>query len=408
MSPSQKSNEFIKSKFAEYYNKHAILKAPTNIKNREFGFFTFGKKSMIRHLSFKSEEELKTFLEKTVPSDAFSSSAYYEHPTAKMNEKAWFGADLIFDIDADHIPTSCDKAHDEWTCRDCGHQHKGQTLEKCPKCKGQKLDVKSWPCEVCLNSARIETSKLIDMLIQDFGFRKEEMHVFFSGHRGYHVHVENEAFRGVDTLGRKEVVDYIGGLGLDLTLHGFDNKRTESKHVHYGGLDNFGWRGRILKCIDDSVCDAKRKDCRTADLKDTGASSAKREEKMHRKPRSKRSTSSEPIPSKKKIERCKDYASTKIDTVVTTDVHRLIRLPGSLHSKTGLRKVEFPLSNLKEFDPFKSAVPLMKGTVRVSVFNSPKFRLCEETFGPYKSEEVDLSVAAAVLLICRGRAEVVE
>ena len=38
----------------------------------------------------------------------------------------------------------------------------------------------------------------------------------------------------------------------------------------------------------------------------------------------------------------KDLQSSKIDTVVTTDIHRLIRMNGTLHGKTGLRKVEFP------------------------------------------------------------------
>ena len=370
MSPSQKSNEFIRGKFAEYYSKNAILGSPANIKNREFGFFTLGKKSMVRHLSFKSAEELKIFLEKTVPSDAFSSSAYYEHPTAKMNEKAWFGADLIFDIDADHIPTSCNKTHDQWICKDCGHADKGQVPEECPKCKSQKFDVNSWPCEICLNSAKLETSKLIDILIQDFGFPEKETHVFFSGHRGYHVHVENQGFKGVDTITRKEVVDYIRGLGFDLTLHGFDDKRSKVKHALSEGLDNFGWRRRILRCIDD--------------------------------PERKRA------PTKRAIENCRESLSAKIDTVVTTDVHRLIRLPNSLHSKTGLRKVEFPLSNVNDFDPFKSAVALEKGTARVSVFNSPKFRLGEEIFGPYNSQEIELPIAAAVLLICKGRAEVME
>jgi DNA primase small subunit len=290
-----------------------------------------------------------------------------------MNEKAWFGADLVFDIDADHIPTSCDKTHDKWICRDCGRAHKGQVPEKCPKCKSQKLDVKSWPCEICLNSAKIETSKLVDMLTQDFGFPEKEMHVFFSGHRGYHVHVENEAFKDVDAIGRKEVVDYICGLGFDLTLHGFDDKRSESKQVLFGDLNNFGWRGRILGCMSDPVRNAQPKARAT-----------------------------------KAIERCKDSAAAKIDTVVTTDVHRLIRLPDSLHSKTGFRKVEFSLSNMNDFDPFKSAVALKKDTALVSVSDSPKFRLDDETFGPYTAQEVKLPVAAAVLLICRGRAEVVD
>ena len=43
------------------------------------------------------------------------------------------------------------------------------------------------------------------------------MHVFFSGHRGYHVHIENEAVRSLDAMARKEIVDYVTGLRLNRT-----------------------------------------------------------------------------------------------------------------------------------------------------------------------------------------------
>ena len=39
-----------------------------------------------------------------------------------------------------------------------------------------------------------------------------------------------------------------------------------------------------------------------------------------------------------------EMQSVKIDTVVTPDINRLIRLPNSLHGKTGLKKVEFSIS----------------------------------------------------------------
>ena len=52
------------------------------------------------------------------------------------------------------------------------------------------------------------------MLDDDFGFSLNELHVFFSGHRGYHVHVEDEAVRSLDAMARKEIVDYVTGLGI--------------------------------------------------------------------------------------------------------------------------------------------------------------------------------------------------
>jgi len=98
--------------------------------------------------------------------------------------------------------------------------------------------------------------------------------------------------------------------------------------------------------------------------------------------------------------------SSKIDTVVTTDIHRLIRMNSTLHGKTGLKKVEFPAKNLQDFDPFTGAVAFKKGEVKVLVADAPEFKLGGETLGPYKNETKELPVAAAVMLICKGRAKV--
>jgi DNA primase small subunit len=410
MRMSQKSHEFIKSMFADYYHSPTTLNAPARIENREFGFLTFDERIMFRHMSFESVGGLEAYLEKTVPSDAYLSCAYYEQPEAEMDRKGWSGADLVFDIDADHIPTSCDKIHDEWTCDKCGLMGKGLSPEKCPACGSQKFNARSWPCEVCLNSAKTETIKLLDMLTSDFGFSEGEVHVFFSGHRGYHIHVEDEKIREIDANARKEIVDYVCGSGLDTTLLGFGER--DSKTVRSPRIGDAGWRGRIVKSVRDFIHNAKQEDYKALELKSNViAALMENKDKIvngwgdlrHWRPVKGLGLENW----KKIIEFCVDSASASIDTVVTTDVHRLIRLAGSLHGKTGLKKVEFPISSIEDFDPFKSAVAFKKGTAVVSVSDSPEFRLNDATLGPYKTQRVELPVAAAVLLICKGRAEVV-
>jgi DNA primase small subunit len=96
-----------------------------------------------------------------------------------------------------------------------------------------------------------------------------------------------------------------------------------------------------------------------------------------------------------------------VDTVVTTDIHRLIRLPGTLHGKTGFKKVEFPIQSLEEFDPFKSAIAFKEGAVSVLVSDAPEFRVGNQEFGPFRDENVELPIAAALLLVCKKRAEVI-
>jgi hypothetical protein len=86
----------------------------------------------------------------------------------------------------------------------------------------------------------------------------------------------------------------------------------------------------------------------------------------------------------------------------------LIRLADTIHGKTGFKKIEFEVSAIDVFDPFKSAIAFRGGSATVLVLKAPEFRICEEMFGPYINQKVELPTSAAVMLICKGRAEIVE
>jgi len=411
---SLSSSKFIQEKFAEHYRQSSfIIYSPSFIGRREFGFALF-EGQMIRHKSFENGEELGTFLRNHVPSDAYFSCAYYENPEAEMDKKGWLGADLIFDIDADHIPTLCNKFHDEWICNGCGFAGKGITPDRCPVCGGQGFDVKTWPCEACLGSAMAETVKLLDMLLRDFGFSEKDVHVFFSGHRGYHVHVESEAVKSLDAFARKEVVDYVSGLGFDTLFHGLREKGRRLIYVSGSlSLNDSGWRGRVARGMYNFILNARHEDYESIGLKKNVIEALIKNSDMILKgwedvgPWS--AVKGVGFETWRRIaEFCAKSESAKVDTVVTTDIHRLIRLAGTLHGKTGLKKIEFPLSDVECFDPFKNAVAFKKGTATVFVSGAPEFRLGNEIFGPYKNQKVELPTAAAVLLICKGRAEVVD
>jgi DNA primase small subunit len=370
---------------------------------------------MHRHKSFEEIGALKEFLQNSVPSDAYFSCAYYESPEAEMDKKGWVGADLIFDIDADHIPTPCDKVHDGWVCGSCSFSGKGIMPEKCPACDSEKLNANTWPCEICLASAKAETIKLLDMLMQDFGFSKNEIHVFFSGHRGYHVSVECESVITLDSIARKEIVDYISGLGLDVSLHDSKRKnRKETLSLQNVLVDDFGWYKRLKQGMQDFIVNAKAEDFTNIGLKKNVVAAL-----LHNRDsalKSQQNTSKQaqlikgvgPDSWQKITEHVVKLQSAKIDTVVTTDIHRLIRLTDTLHGKTGFLKVEFPVSAIESFDPFKDAIAFKEGTATVKVSDAPEFRLGDEMFGPYRNQNVELPAAAAVLLICKNRAEVAE
>lgn len=376
------------------------------IEKREFGFALF-EGWMLRHKSFDNKTELVSFLANSVPRDAYFSCAYYEDPQAEMERKGWAGADLVFDIDADHIPTSCEKVHDQWTCGKCGFAGKGVVPENCPVCSSEKFDERTWPCEVCLESAKHETMKLLDILTKDFGFSEKELRVFFSGHRGYHVHVENQTIKDLDSSARKEIADYVSGVGLGPLQREFE------KRVPMLSVNDPGWRGRIAKGIHDFVLEAKETQYRSIGLNSHVAGVMIKNKALILRNLNE-SHLMNPIKGvghetwRKIIEHFIASESASVDTVVTTDTHRLIRLGGTLHGKTGLKKTEFSVSALADFDPFKSAIAFKEGAVTVFVSDAPKFTLADQAFGPYKNLKVELPTAAAMLLVCRKRAEVVE
>jgi DNA primase small subunit len=362
---------------------------------------------MVRHKSFASVDDLGSFLKENVPSDVYYSCAYYENPGLDMDKKGWLGADLVFDIDADHIPTRCKKIHDEWTCSSCNFNGKGVIPEKCPICGSQKFDVKAWPCDLCLNSAKEETIKLLDMLTQDFGFSNGDISVFFSGHRGYHVQIENEAVKKLDAIGRKEIVDYVSGLGLDLSA---DFTKKEKQTRQGPGLEGLGWRRRLKLGMRDFILNAEEEDLRKIGIRRNLTIILKNKEAILKRCLDAGNFSGFRDIGVETWKKIAEYAarsqSARVDTVVTTDIHRLIRLAGTLHGKTGLRKVNFPASHISDFDPFKEAVAFKRGAAKIFVHDAPEFRLGDSTFGPYKNQKVELPTAAALLLVCKGRAEV--
>jgi len=400
-----KSIPFVQQVFRKYYAKDFSLKTcPSNIEKREFGFAMF-EGWMLRHKSFETVDELEGFLGEATPRDAYFSCAYYEDPETEMDKKGWTGADLVFDIDADHVPTSCDKFHDQWTCCKCGFKGKGFTPENCPACGSEKFDEETWPCEVCLSSAKDETVKLLDILMADFGFSEKELSVFFSGHRGYHVHVEDNAVKDLDNIARKEIVDYVCGLGLDIRFQVIDEKGTSTLR-----LNDIGWRGRIAKGTYNLVSKARAEEYKKIGLRGNVVEALikNRSTILGNLSKSEPWTAIKGVGSetwKKMVEYSAMSQSSSIDTVVTTDTHRLIRLGETLNGKTGLKKTCFPISTIDTFDPFKSAVAFKEGAAIVSISNAPRFRIGDQTFGPYKNSQVELPMAAALLLICRNRAE---
>ena len=91
-------------RFGQYY-QHAPLWSPPRIKTREWMFIPFGGAPPLRHKSFSTVAQVQSFLSQRAMHSCFYSTAYWRRPyELKMAEKLWQGADLIFDLDGDHLP----------------------------------------------------------------------------------------------------------------------------------------------------------------------------------------------------------------------------------------------------------------------------------------------------------------
>jgi len=247
--------------------------------------------------------------------------------------------------------------------------------------------------------------KLIDVLTDDFGFATHEITVGFSGHRGYHAHVESDIVQSLDQIARREIVDYLVGIGFEPKMHGLEEGVNSS-------LDEAGWRGRVARGTYEFLLNSGPKELEETGLSKSVVNSilAQRDSilKDWKDKTTLRIKGVGPESWKRIMRKAVKTQTVQIDTVVTTDIHRLIRLADTLHGKTGLKKVVVSVSDIDSFDPLRSAVAFKGGAVRLVVSEAPEFRLGDVRYGPFKNEEAELPTAAALFLLCKGAAKLKE
>ncbi len=401
MNPTE---QLIRQKFQQYYLAHSeSFYAPPSPAEREYGFLLFKEKFMVRHRSFRDPSLLLTAIRDLVPAHVYFSTAYYQDPTASMDQKGWKRADLVFDIDADHLDTPCKPEHDTWKCKACGTLGKGGAPKLCPKCKNDRLEEQTWLCNRCLQQAKEETAKLLEILYSDIGVDPSETHLFFSGHRGYHVHVYSNQLGLTGEDERREIASYLLGQGLEPELHELQEHSSGGTTIIEGPqLGQPGWRGRMVAGIHDVLEEEGEQHGLSAAQNETLIEQDR--DTFFRRPFWSSvkgiGLSTWKTLSSKAVEK----KSARIDSVVTTDIHRLIRLPGTLNGHTGLMAMKIQKERLDDFDPFNESLAF-KGSMKVRVLDCPKFELGQQEFGPYNDESIELPAYAAMLLLCKRRAE---
>ena len=357
--------------------------APDKIEQREFGFGTFDDKIAFRHVAFKNEADFKKYLVQTAPLFADYSAAYYKLPDARpMERKEWLGSELRFDIDATDLPTECKQVHG-----------------------------KGWVCAKCLDAAKAETVKLVeDFLYADFGFGEGETQINFSGNRGYHVRVTNEAVLKFDANARSELSSYIRGSGIILRSM-FPSLGERGKQLLGPSLGDAGWRGKIARgysqalASDDSLLDLVQDSKLSKYLKrkkpliDLGLANGNWD--MVR------------IPKKEEVatkiaERIIYNKIARIDENVTKDPSHLMRLPNSIHGGSGLIAKKIPsLRALDKFEPMSDAIAFKEGELKVKANMRNSIVMNGQQYGPYNDETVVVPKYVATYLYLKDLADIV-
>tara|TARA_B100001027_G_scaffold190234_1_gene144060 strand:+ start:625 stop:1728 length:1104 start_codon:yes stop_codon:yes gene_type:complete len=298
-------------------------------------FIPFGGAPPLRHKSFSNVNQVQSFLSQRAMHSCFYSTAYWRRPfELKMADKLWQGADLIFDLDGDHLPGVTDR------------DFPGML---------EVIQEQAW-------------SLWNDFLEPEFGFSEEHLQVTFSGHRGFHLHYRDPNLFHLDSEARRELVSHIRGEGVDV----------QGGLARYHDATAKGWTERIRKGMDDMIetlqsihrgeegsnAELRRLEIALKSLQDREGNTSQRSSSAIKR-------LAELMVHDQRVSRLKEGkfellgnyqtlflnllkadasvvlgSAGETDEVVTIDVRRQIRWPTSLHGKSGMRVSEFPLARL--------------------------------------------------------------
>jgi len=336
----ERTRAYLRGRFRDYYRRTSIA-PPPDASQREWGFIPWTEgpgTTMVRHRSLLELGALDEFLARKRPRHVYFSAGRYDDPGAgNMNRKGWRSSDLVFDLDADHLP-GVSPTEDSYE-------------EMLAVCKDALI-------------------RLLDILEDDFGF--EDLTVVFSGGRGYHVHVRDDGVRELDREQRREIVDYVRGIDVEfdhLIEHetvGGTAGRSSPAHKRSLVTDG-GWSRRVHERLDSFVDELLElpEDEALAKLQEfDGIGEGKARGALTAAQNNREQIAAGNVdvhPAFYQLARILaedvlDAESAPIDEPVTTDTNRLIRLPGSLHGGTGLRVLRIDRDELPEFEPLTDAV----------------------------------------------------
>jgi len=354
-----RTREYLNGRFGDYY-RQTTVPLPPAANEREWGHIPWTPgtgTTMVRHQSQLDLGDVDDFLARTAPRHAYFSAARYTDPGAStMSQKGWRGADLVFDLDADHLPG---------------------------------IDPAEATYEEMLAVCKDALYRLLAFVEDDFGF--EDIEIVFSGGRGYHVHVRDPSVQELDSDARREIVDYV--LGADLDTDGLIRVVSAAGTTQRLLRTEGGWGRRVhrelltvaeeLQAMDEA--DALERLTQFDGIGDGRAATILGA--FERNPDAIAEGNMEAggpgirLLANTIAARVAEAQAAPIDEPVTTDTHRLIRLPKTLHGGSGLVVTPIDRDELDDFEPLRDAIPnrFTGSDITINVAETQRVRLGGDT-----------------------------
>lgn len=395
MFEQSREEKFLLKNFKEYYEKN-IIDTVSEVEKREFGYGVFKRKIANRNFSFENQQKMNFFLREKTPLFFSYSNSYYSFPQrTPMREKEWLRSDIIYEFDADEIKSNCEKINGKWVCQKSFGE---ESLVKETNNDGEK---KQWFLKKSLEQSKKQVFRLIDILEDDFNFPKEKVEINFSGKAGYHIHIKNKEIQNLNKKARIELVDYITCFGIQYENLGYD---LEKQLI-------CSREGKWSQRINDNLKVFFEKDSKEIE-KITGLQKTKINNFLKNKEEIIKGFENGFLFSvgsrtdkdfwKKVFDFVIQTISVPIDRQTSIDLHKIIRVPNTLHGETGLIAKKVCLKELQDFDPFVDAIAFDDTPTKIFVKKTPKFVLNEKEFGPFEEETITVPLYCAIFLIGKG------
>ncbi len=367
---NDKELRVVQSHFRAFYQRR--MPAVPALSQRELGF-GWRKKVDYRHKAFASQRDFDRFVLQDVPLYMSASTAYYRFPDKQpMLQKEFIGADLVFDLDTARSKES--------------HDHR-ELL-----------------CEGCLLDVHQQALRILEFLTDDFGLQGL---LVFSGQKGFHIHVRSDAVWDLSKEARRQMAEYVAAEGLDASA--FFQKSaaySDSSERTVGFLQgpsaqSGGWAGKVYGVMKAAI---EKNDL--AALKAFGVSKKHRDDiaarpaELLEQLRLGRWSAFCPKPDMDALLSAVKVVQT--DKAVTFDLHRLLRVPESLHGGTGFvaktlaRPDSFALKDVVAFDPNQKMTVIPREPIQIEFL--------DQTFDLPRARFSELPLPMGIYLICQEKA----